>query len=120
MIAAVLEHYYPRWQPPRDSGREWVSCLCPSHEETRPSAAVSYRLDAVACLACGFKGSAISIVMREEGISYQEAIKRAASISGRSRKTISRELRRKSGRIVFGGTGVSGGQDQTVPVWLRG
>lgn len=119
MITAVVRHYYPAWNPPVDDGRKWVPCLCPAHEETRPSAAVSFQLDSIACLACGFKGNAVSIVARKEGMRYQAAIKRAAEIADRDHKEVSRQLSRKPGRRLFGEPRTAGGQDRQVPVWLR-
>lgn len=119
MIVEILRHYFPKWQPPEDTGREWVQCLCPSHEETRPSAAVSFQNDAVSCLACGFKGNAVSIVMRKEGIGYQAAIRRAAEIAYRGNEEVPRKVRRKRSRAVFGEQRAARGSGHSIPVWLR-
>ena len=102
MIAEVLSYYFPGWDPPRDNGREWVPCLCPAHDEDRPSAAVSYGHDAVACLACGFKGNVYSIIMKREGVPYRVAVNRAAEIANQRGGEVPQKPKRKRRRRVFG------------------
>ena len=69
MIVDVLLHYFPEWQPPRDTGREWTPTRCPFHGDENPSAAVSFKHDAFVCHACGVRGTARSIIRQKEGLS---------------------------------------------------
>ncbi|WP_084206624.1 CHC2 zinc finger domain-containing protein [Segniliparus rugosus] len=82
LIAEVITHYFPEWEPPADRGHEWARCLCPFHGEDNPSAAVSYRLEAFNCLACGMKGDAIGIVMKHKEVSYSRARRIVEEIGG--------------------------------------
>lgn len=122
LIADVLLHYFPHWEPPEDR-KDWNQCLCPSHNEDRPSCSVSYERDAVNCKACGFKGDAIAIIRRQEGLNYSEAVKRAAELSGASYIPVSGSTARKSSRKVFGQSGTElpehYSQTSRVPTWLR-
>ena len=106
-ITKVLAHYFG-WDPPDDNGNTWIKTLCPSHREDRPSASVSFEKGAVRCQACGFKGDVITIIMREEGITYREAIKRAEAILGQRYEPVSRKPQRKPGRRIFGQPGADG------------
>lgn len=101
-IEQVLKHYYPEFEAPADTDRTWISCLCPAHDESNPSCAVSYELDAVRCLSCGFKGSAISIVKRKEVVSTEQAIKFIEGITEASYDQVPRKSKRKSRRRVSG------------------
>lgn len=122
-IVKVLLHFKPDWEVPDDNGREWVKCFCPNHDEERPSASVSFEKNAVNCFACGYRGDVISIIRKEEGVTYGEAVRRAEAISGRSDFAVSRKRPRKSGRRVFGEARTDGGGNsrggRPVPIWLR-
>lgn len=100
MIKQVLEHYYPNWVAPEDTGEEWISCLCPAHDDNNASAAISYEHDAFACLACGYKGDVIAIIRREEGCTFGESKRIAERITGRSCEQVQNGLRGKPRRRV--------------------
>src|SRR5690606_17500738 len=122
LILKVLTHYFPDWEPPPDK-REWVSCLCPFHGDSRPSATVSYINDAFACFTCGVKGSAVKIIMREEGISYTKAVEFAEGILPGSHNAVRGKPARKPGRRSFGkpgDVGSSQSKDRDIPSGVRG
>src|SRR5690606_17097003 len=101
LITTVIQHYFPDWEPPPDRS-EWVSCKCPWHGDSRPSASVSYINDAFVCFTCGVKGDAFKLIMREEGISYTKALEHAERLSPGSSSEVPRKPGRKSGRRAFG------------------
>lgn len=124
LITQVIRHYYPEWDPPKDRGTEWQKALCPFHGESNPSASISFRNDAFRCHACGAGGSAISIIMREEEMTYRQAIEYAESIFAGSDIPVSRKPARKPGRRTFGGQGSDGeraneNRDSEVPARVR-
>jgi len=116
MIAEVIQHYYPGWDPPPHY-REWNRCLCPFHGETTPSAAVSYELEAFNCLACQVKGDVISIIRHEEGVGFAEAVRIAESFSVGGHVEVPRKPARKPSRRVFGEPGDTG--NDTVRAGIR-
>lgn len=126
LIVKVLEHYFPDWEPLDGAvSKEWVPALCPFHGESRPSAGISYENDAFKCHACDASGSAISIIMREEGMTYRQAVEYAERISPGSNERLSRKSARKPGRRTFGESGAgrngSGSRDgKEVPSRIRG
>ena len=79
-IYAILEHY--GWTLPAPRG-PWVNVRCGEHDDAHASATISADAGAVICHACGFKGSALSIVMRKEGLNKRDAYRHAARLSGR-------------------------------------
>src|SRR5690606_14715489 len=110
-----IQSWYPMWKPPAER-HGWLSCLCPFHDETRPSASVNYEKNAFNCHGCGMKGDIIALIRRKEGLSYGEAVKRAASLVDGGGKAVSQLPRRKSGRGVFGRSGTSGTRKT---IWSR-
>lgn len=124
-IAAVIQHYYPTWNPPANTGRVWVKCLCPFHDESNPSATVSYEHDAFNCFGCGVKGDAIKIIRYKEGCSYREAVAIAARISPGSYDEVPRSATGERGRRVFGqssgaASGLGNTGDKQIPLGVRG
>ncbi|WP_419719736.1 CHC2 zinc finger domain-containing protein [Mycobacterium avium] len=104
LIVKVIRRYYPDWDPPRDTGREWLKCLCPFHGDGRPSAAISLQHNAFKCYACPVKGSAAGIIKLKEEVSYAEAQRLAEEISGGSHEPVPRKSSGESRRAVFGDT----------------
>lgn len=104
LIARVIQHYYPDWDPPADY-RVWNKCRCPFHGDTTPSAALSYDLSGFNCFACGVRGDEISIIRHEEGVDFAEAVRIAASLSVGSDYEVPRKPPRKPSRRVFGEPG---------------
>ncbi|QBJ00270.1 DNA primase [Mycobacterium phage Pharaoh] len=119
-IARAILRYYPDWDPPEDTGREWIKCLCPFHGEETPSAAVSYDLQGFNCMACSVRGDAISIIRHEEKeVTFAEAQRIAEGLSVGSDIPVPRKPARKPSRRVFGEQGGSG-RSTTVRPGVRG
>jgi hypothetical protein len=53
---------------------KWI-CLCPFHNDTRPSLQLQDDKGYYRCYACGAGGSIINYIMYTQNLSYQEAIK---------------------------------------------
>lgn len=107
-IAAVIQHYYPDWEPPEDT-HAWNKCLCPFHGEENASAAISYELQGFNCMGCSVRGDAISIIRHEQKeVSFAEAQRIAENLSVGGHKPVSRKPARKPSRRVFGEQGPSG------------
>ena len=120
-IARVILHYFPRWEPPANR-KEWNPCLCPNHAEEHPSCAVNYDIGAIKCHSCGFKGDVLSIVKRQEGVSYSEAISTAERILEGGDEPVRVSTTGKRGRRVLtdSGTAVPKREKRSrqVPPWL--
>ncbi len=65
----------------KKKGANWMGC-CPFHQEKTPSFSVNPQKGFYKCFGCGKGGSAYNFVMEIEGLSFPEAIKRVAEISG--------------------------------------
>ncbi len=63
------------------TGRE-LGGLCPFHNEKTPSFTVSEEKGFFHCFGCGAHGDVIGFVMRQEGLSFPEAVERLASEAG--------------------------------------
>lgn len=74
LLTAVLEHYGVEL---RDSSR-WgeQSALCCVHGESRPSLRVNLEKGLLFCQACGFKGTAVHLVMAMDSCDKDEALRR--------------------------------------------
>lgn len=55
-----------------------LACCCPFHEEKTPSFFVNIHTNTYHCFGCGEHGSAIDFVMKKEGLSFVEAVRRLA------------------------------------------
>ena len=56
-----------------------LCCCCPFHEEKTPSFFVNIHTNSYHCFGCGEHGNAISFVMKKEGISFAEAVRKLAN-----------------------------------------
>ena len=63
------------------AGRE-LTGLCPFHNEKTPSFTVSEEKGFFHCFGCGAHGDVIGFVMRQEGLSFPEAVERLAGEAG--------------------------------------
>lgn len=61
----------------RKAGRSYLG-LCPFHSERTPSFSVNPANNRWCCFGCGEKGGAIDFVMRNEGLSFPEAVRELA------------------------------------------
>ncbi|HEX8636416.1 MAG TPA: DNA primase [Pyrinomonadaceae bacterium] len=76
-LVRIIEPYAPL----KKKGANWMGC-CPFHGEKTPSFSVTPSKGFYYCFGCQKSGTAISFVMEIEGLSYPEAIRRVAEISG--------------------------------------
>ena len=65
----------------KKKGANWMGC-CPFHQEKTPSFSVNPAKGFYKCFGCGKGGTAYNFVMEIEGLSFPEAIKRVADVSG--------------------------------------
>ncbi len=82
--------------PLKRTGKNFM-CCCPFHKEKTPSFSVSQQKQFFKCFGCGASGNVIGFLMRYEGLSYPEAIRKLAESIGmtvpetpRDRKTRTR------------------------------
>ena len=80
-IRVGLGDVIARHVPLKRAGRE-LSGLCPFHNEKTPSFTVSEEKGFFHCFGCGAHGDVIGFVMRQEGLSFPEAIERLAAEAG--------------------------------------
>ncbi len=64
-----------------NKGRYTVA-LCPFHDDKHPSLSISKEKQMYKCFSCGEGGNAISFVQNYEHVSYEEALRKVAEISG--------------------------------------
>ncbi len=67
--------------PLKRTGKNYMAC-CPFHREKTPSFSVSPQKQFYKCFGCGASGSAIGFVMKYEGLSYIEAVRKLAETVG--------------------------------------
>lgn len=65
----------------KKKGANWMGC-CPFHQEKTPSFSVNPQKGFYKCFGCDKGGNAYTFLMEIEGLSFPEAIKRVAEISG--------------------------------------
>ncbi len=76
-LVRIVEAYVPL----KKKGANWMAC-CPFHSEKTPSFSVNPSKGFFKCFGCGKGGNAYTFLMEIEGLSFPEAIKRVADISG--------------------------------------
>ena len=81
-------------------GRELIG-LCPFHNEKTPSFTVSEEKGFFHCFGCGAHGDVVGFIIRDEGLSFPEAVERLAGDAGlalpkRDRRTEEKEKERVS------------------------
>lgn len=67
--------------PLKRTGKNFM-CCCPFHKEKTPSFSVSQQKQFFKCFGCGASGNVIGFLMRYEGLSYPEAIRKLAEAIG--------------------------------------
>ena len=76
-IVDVIRHYIPL----KKAGSNFKA-LCPFHDEKTPSFNVSERKQIYKCFGCGVSGNAVSFVRDHEKLSFWEAVRKVASLTG--------------------------------------
>ncbi|MCQ2802127.1 MAG: DNA primase [Bacilli bacterium] len=76
-IVKVVQNYLTLTK----KGKNYVA-ICPFHDDTNPSMVVSPEKQLFKCFVCGTGGNAISFVKQYEHVSFMEAVKKVAEISG--------------------------------------
>lgn len=114
-IIAILEHYGWELRGPRVG---WYSTRCYEHDDAHASATINVGVGAVKCMACDFKGNAVSIVAQKEGLNYRDAISRAKELSGTSNSNLYRSP--TASPRVSGRQGDHGADRPYIPPRLRG
>lgn len=114
LIEKTLNRFFPDWVIPVDTGKRWEPCLCPFHGDTRPSAAVSFSMNAFSCLACGVKGGAVSLIKQHEGVSFAAATRIAEEMDQGSNRKVHQKPTNQSRRIVLSDTRSDVPQHQTL------
>ncbi len=65
----------------KKSGRQYKAC-CPFHNEKTPSFGIDRDKQLFHCFGCGASGNFLQLVMRLEGLDFQDAIKQLADRAG--------------------------------------
>ena len=76
-LARIIEPYAPL----KKKGSSLMAC-CPFHQEKTPSFSVNPTKGFYKCFGCNKSGNAFSFLMEMEGLTFPEAVKRVAEISG--------------------------------------
>ncbi|MGQ9812417.1 MAG: DNA primase [Dissulfurimicrobium sp.] len=76
-IKQIVEEFVPL----KKMGRNWVG-ICPFHADRDPSFSVNEEKQIFYCFGCGQGGDAISFLMRIQGLSFIEAVKKLANRHG--------------------------------------
>ena len=92
-IGVILEHYGARI-PTR---RGWFSMKCPFHDDSHASASANLDEGAFCCFACQMKGNGYGIIMKREGVTFNEAIDIAKRILNQSGKALPQRTSRGGG-----------------------
>lgn len=92
-ISVILEYYGARVH----TRRGWFSMKCPFHDDSHASASVSLDENAFACFACQMKGDGYGIIMKKEGVQFNEAVNIAKRIFDQSGKALPQRSSRGGG-----------------------
>ena len=113
-LAIVLEHYGLNVVDKHG----WVPCKCVIHDDSHASAAYNLDNQAYNCLVCQVIGDVYTLVQAKEGISFNDAKRKAAQIThGRSRKVL--QLNNSTGSLLPRGTRDKRASRRYVPSWKR-
>lgn len=76
-IVSVISSYIPVIQ----KGRSYLA-VCPFHDDKNPSLNISKEKQIYKCFSCGAGGNALTFVQKYEKISFDEAVRKLASLVG--------------------------------------
>lgn len=120
VLVPTIRHYYPDWDPPDDTGRDWAPTLCPFHAESNPSASIALDRGLFRCFACPVRGNYLSVIMHEEGCDYRKAIRIAESILAGRSEDVRAGVQGQPGRKVLGRPRFGRTDSQAVRPGVRG
>lgn len=86
-IEGVLDKYGVDYRSDR-SGNQ--SVLCPFHEDSHRSASVNLGEGVFKCFTCPAQGSAVTLLMEQEGMGLSEAIRVAQELADAAGASVSR------------------------------
>lgn len=73
--SANIEKYaYTRFKKVKKTGISHISCLCPFHDDNRPSFSIHKVHGGWKCFSCNKSGNFISLVINMENLTFPEAI----------------------------------------------
>ena len=76
-LVRIIEPYAPL----KKKGANWMAC-CPFHQEKTPSFSVNPSKGFYKCFGCGKGGTAFNFLMEMEGLTFPEAVRRVAEMTG--------------------------------------
>lgn len=76
-IVSIIQSYVPVIK----KGRNHLA-LCPFHDDKNPSMNISTDKQIFKCFACGAGGNAITFVQKKERITFEQAVRKVAELSG--------------------------------------
>lgn len=83
VIRAVLAHYGADLSKVRENSPHWQPIKCPFHGDVHESASVNMKYDVFRCHGCDAAGSAVGLIVQQEGVSRSEAEQRAEEAAER-------------------------------------
>ena len=89
-IVSVISSYIPVIQ----KGRSYLA-ICPFHDDKNPSLNISKEKQIFKCFSCGAGGNALTFVQKYEKITFDEAVRKLAQISGFDDPRLSSERHEK-------------------------
>lgn len=93
-ISRVLEHYGAR----AHARGGWQKLKCPFHDDRHASAGFNEDKGYFKCFTCDVAGDAYDIIMKQEGVGFVDAKRRAEEITGASSGSLS-AVHQRSGFI---------------------
>lgn len=79
-IIPVLLSY--GWEDRRWGYGEWQNTRCPFHPDTHASGRLNEQEGVFKCMACGITGNAVKLIQEHEGVTYDEAKRKARELTG--------------------------------------
>ena len=102
-MANDIVDYASSFMQLKKSGRSYMAC-CPFHNEKTPSFHINRDKQLFHCFGCGASGNFIQLVMRLEGLDFQDAVRQMAERAGitipENGARQSTELTRRKERII--------------------
>lgn len=87
-LASVMAHY----GIPHKQASGWRKAQCPSmhHDDKDPSASINLTSGVWVCHGCGRQGDALDLIMERDNVDFQDAKRKAESITHQTGITLGR------------------------------